>query len=174
MPEGLAGLVYDNLPRQWPPSTPQGRPSTSTSTSSPSWITRARLRAIAQQWEEAIDFASWTSSDPAEVLFDQSLFDNGVFPLSQILEENSDHSPLPMLSDDDLEGWEMFSDSESDQYFNDEPDPSDLFFEATLNVAAATLLLTENLLSPINPMLAEYACALVEGISALASTSAFV
>jgi len=74
----------------------------------------------------------------------------------------------------------MFSDSGSDQLFIDEPDPGNLFFEATLNVSAATFLLTENplpsidstLAEYIDPMLAEYAGALVEGISALASSSA--
>ena len=71
-----------------------------------------------------------------------------------------------------MEGWEAFSDSEGGQLFDDESDLGDPFFNATLNVTTATLLLTDNLPLLNDPTLAEYAHALVEGISALASSGA--
>ena len=77
-----------------------------------------------------------------------------------------------MPSDDDVEGWEAFSDSEEGQLFDDESDLGDSFFNATLSVTTATLLLADNLPLLNDPTLAEYACTLVEGISALASSSA--
>ena len=161
-----------DLPGRWPPSTPQGRPSASSSTSPPPRITRARSREIAWQWEDAVNLASWASEEPAYALLGQNLPDDSAFHLSHILEEESDYSPLPTLSDNDVEGWEAFSDSEGGQLFDDESDLGDPFFNATLNVTTATLLLTDNLPLLNDPTLAEYAHALVEGISALASSGA--
>ena len=161
-----------DLPGRWPPSTPQGWPSTLTSTHPTPRITRARSRDIAQHWEEAVNFANMAREEPDLSILHQDLYGSGASFLPQITEELSDDLPSSMTSDDGLEGWVTDSDSRSEQYSSDESDTGDIFFDATLKVTSATLSLIDCPSSSYDLTLAEYAQSLVDGISALASTGA--